>query len=96
MRQIFYIALYVACGARRYIDQQTGVFVVNFILLYRNKCKLNSNLKNVEYFCEEKDALDCTVIRAQVFELPVDYSNQLSYTGVRHLLLLTGRPLQIA
>ena len=34
-------------------------------------------------FSMEKNAFDCAGIRAQVFRLPVDCSNPLSYTGVQ-------------
>ena len=47
----------------------------------------NIILYNLKSFCGKKDAFDCAGIRSQVFRLPVDCSNQLSYTGVRHLLL---------
>ena len=43
--------------------------------------------KEFEMFLWKKDAFDCAEIRAQVFHLPVDCSNQLSYTDVRQLLL---------
>ena len=46
-----------------------------------------SNLKNLKSFCGKRDAFDCAGIRARVFRLPVDCSNQLSDTGVGHLLL---------
>ena len=44
-----------------------------FIFHYNiaNKCKLNSNLKNLKSFCGKKDVFDCTGIRAQVFRLPI-------------------------
>ena len=45
------------------------------------------NLKNLKSFCEKRDAFDCAGIRAPVFRSPVDCSNQMSYTCVRHLLL---------
>ena len=44
-------------------------------------------LINWKSFCGKKDAFDCAGIRAQVFRLPVDCSNQLSYAGVQYLLL---------
>ena len=46
-----------------------------------------TDLRNLKSFCGKRDVFDCAGIRARVFRLPVDCSNQLSYTGVRHLLL---------
>ena len=45
------------------------------------------SLKNLKSFCGKRDAFDCAGIQAGVFRLPVDCSNQVSYTGVRHRLL---------
>ena len=41
------------------------------------------NLQIIKNLCVEKETFDCAGIPAQVFRLPVDWSNQLSYTGVR-------------
>ena len=36
---------------------------------------LDSNLKNLKSFYEERDAFNCSRFRARVFQLPIDYSN---------------------
>ena len=40
-------------------------------------------LKNLKSESEKKDAFECAGIRARLFRLSVDCSNQLSYTSVR-------------
>ena len=42
--------------------------------------KLYLNLKDLKYFCGKRDVFDCARIRTRVFRLPVDCSNELSYT----------------
>ena len=49
--------------------------------------KKNFNSNKLKSFCEKRDVFDCAGIRARVIRLPVDCPNQLSYTGVRLLLL---------
>ena len=53
MRQIFYIAFYVACGAGRYIDQQSGrglylrhpvILCINFAFYNSSSTKWYKNL----------------------------------------------------
>ena len=50
-----------------------------------------NNLKNLKSSCEKRDAFDCAGIRARIFRLPLDGSNQLSYTGVSGLKSRHGR-----
>ena len=55
--------------------------------------QINSNFKNFKFFYGKRDAFNFARIRARVFRSLVDCSNQLSYTGFRHLLPLRKTPL---
>ena len=44
-------------------------------MVMKNINNVDNNVKNLKAFCGKKVAFDCAGIQAQVFQLPVDWSN---------------------
>ena len=61
------------------------------ILTLKSWKAINNFRNNLKSFCGKKNTFNCTGIRARVIRLPVNCSNQLSYTGALYLFL-TGEP----